>query len=48
MSKWKKMCDWTEEEWEEYLSWLYPSQDTVLKDLEDVINNSKEQNNEDS
>lgn len=39
---WRRMNDWTDEEWEEYIAWMYPSQDQVLQDVQDAINNTRD------
>jgi hypothetical protein len=36
------MADWSDDEWDDYLAFMYPSQDTFLKQVEDAINNTVE------
>lgn len=41
---WRSMNEWDEDDWSEYLAFMYPSQDTFLKQVEDAINNTLEPN----
>lgn len=39
---WRGMHDWSDQDWEEYFAFMFPSQEEVLKNVEDAIKNTRD------